>query len=114
MNSTDNKNMLLAIVLSAIVLIGWQYFVGLPQMQRQQEAAKQAEIVKQATENKTPAPPAGTATPGTPPVAPIAGAELASRSAALEASPRVPIETEDFFGAINLRGGRLDGLCLAK
>ena len=32
---TDQKNTLIAIVLSAIVLIGWQYFVGLPQMQKQ-------------------------------------------------------------------------------
>ena len=39
----DQKNMLLAIVLSAIVLIGWQYFVGMPQMekQRQQQQAQQ-------------------------------------------------------------------------
>ena len=114
MNNTDNKNMLLAIVLSAIVLIGWQFFVGLPQMQRQQEAAKQAEIVKQTTDTKTPAPQPGTATPGTPPVAPVAGAELASRSAALEASPRLPIETDHFFGSINLKGGRLDDLSLVK
>ena len=34
---TDQKNTLLAIVLSAIVLIGWQYFVGLPQMDKQKQ-----------------------------------------------------------------------------
>jgi YidC/Oxa1 family membrane protein insertase len=40
---TDQKNTLLAIVLSAIVLIGWQYFIGMPQMekQRQQQQAQQ-------------------------------------------------------------------------
>jgi len=30
----DQKNTILAIVLSAIVLIAWQYFVGLPQMEK--------------------------------------------------------------------------------
>ena len=37
----DQKNTLLAIVLSAIVLIAWQFFFGFPLMQRQ-EAQKQA------------------------------------------------------------------------
>jgi len=39
----DQKNMLLAIVLSGIVLFGWQYFVGMPQVekQRQQQQAQQ-------------------------------------------------------------------------
>ena len=37
---TDQKNTILAIVLSAIVLIGWQYFVGLPQMEKQKQEAQ--------------------------------------------------------------------------
>jgi len=111
MNTTDNKNMLLAIVLSAIVLIGWQYFVGLPQMQRQQEAAKQAEIVKQSTEAK---PPVAAGQPATPTPAPVPGATLANRAAALEVSPRVPIQTGRLHGSINLRGARLDDLSLSE
>jgi YidC/Oxa1 family membrane protein insertase len=35
----DQKNTILAIVLSAIVLIGWQYFIGMPQMERQRQEA---------------------------------------------------------------------------
>ena len=34
---TDNKNTILAIVLSALVLIGWQFFVGMPQEKARQE-----------------------------------------------------------------------------
>ena len=34
----DNKNLLLAIVLSVVVLIGWNYFYGVPQMQQQKQA----------------------------------------------------------------------------
>ena len=37
---TDQKNTILAIVLSAIVLIAWQYFVGLPQMEKQKQEAQ--------------------------------------------------------------------------
>ena len=36
----DNKNLLLAIVLSGIVLIAWNFFYGMPQMKQQREAAQ--------------------------------------------------------------------------
>ena len=47
----DQKNTILAIVLSAIVLIGWQVFYGLPQMQRQD-----AQKAQQAQQQAQPAP----------------------------------------------------------
>ena len=34
---TDNKNTILAIVLSALVLIGWQFFFAMPQEKARQE-----------------------------------------------------------------------------
>ncbi len=40
----EYKNTIIAIVLSLVVVIGWQYFIGYPQMQRQQE---QAQLKKQ-------------------------------------------------------------------
>ena len=44
----DQKNTLLAIVLSALVLIVWQYFVGMPQMEKQkQEAQIKAQVEQQ-------------------------------------------------------------------
>src|SRR3979409_2375613 len=36
---TDQKNTILAIALSALVLMAWQYFVGLPQMEKQKQEA---------------------------------------------------------------------------
>ena len=36
----DQKNMILAIALSALVLIGWQYFIGMPQMEKQKTEAQ--------------------------------------------------------------------------
>ena len=39
----DNKNTILAILLSVIVLVAWQYFVGIPQMEKQREQAQRAQ-----------------------------------------------------------------------
>ena len=34
---TDNRNTILAVVLSGLVLIGWQYFFNIPQMEKQRQ-----------------------------------------------------------------------------
>ena len=38
---TDNKNTILAIVLSALVLLGWQYFFAVPQEKARQDVRVQ-------------------------------------------------------------------------
>ena len=35
----EHKNTILAIVLSLLVVVGWQYFIGYPQMERQRQEA---------------------------------------------------------------------------
>ena len=35
----EHKNTILAIVLSLIVVVGWQYFIGYPQMEKQRQEA---------------------------------------------------------------------------
>ncbi|MBM3528176.1 MAG: membrane protein insertase YidC, partial [Alphaproteobacteria bacterium] len=52
---TDQKNTLLAIVLSAIVLVVWQYFYGMPQMEKQRQDAQQKQ--QQAQQQTPPATP---------------------------------------------------------
>ena len=115
----DQKNTILAIVLSAIVLIGWQYFIGMPQMERQ----KQEQLLKQqqptqaqppqAAPSVTPAPqgaaprPPGQADVTTP-------AEQKSREVALAASERIPIDTPEIKGSIALKGGRIDDISLVR
>ena len=44
---TDNRNTILAVILSGLVLIAWQYFYNVPQMERQRAQTKvQSELVK--------------------------------------------------------------------
>ena len=115
---TDHKNTILAIVLSAIVLIGWQYFVGMPQMEKQRQQAQQ-----QPTQQ--PQAPAGTpqAQPGSPTVAPnappapgqtTAPAQVLTREAVIAASPRIAIDTPRLAGSIALKGARIDDLALTQ
>jgi len=114
----DQKNTILAIVLSAIVLIGWQYFIGMPQMERQ----KQEQLLKQQQTQAQPpqaAPPTAPAPQGTTPRPPgqsdvTTPEEQKGREAALAATERVPIETPTVKGSISLKGGRIDDISLSK
>ena len=45
-----DKNTILAIVLSAIVLIAWQYFVGMPQQQAHQQQQQAQQLAKKQGE----------------------------------------------------------------
>ena len=101
MNDLNNKNFILAIVLSMAIIFGWQYFYAGPLAKKQ----KETEIAQTTT---TPAPAAtGTAVPGT------AQAPAAiTRDQALGTSPRVKIETPDVTGSINLTGAQIDDLHL--
>jgi YidC/Oxa1 family membrane protein insertase len=122
----DQKNTILAIVLSAVVLIGWQYFIGMPQMERQRQEA----LVKQQQAQQTQPP---QATPGQPapstaaPAAPAPSApkplgkedvttpeEQRTRAAAVASSSRVQIETPEIKGSIDLKGGRIDDIALTR
>jgi YidC/Oxa1 family membrane protein insertase len=116
----DQKNMLLAIVLSAVVLIGWQIFFGLPGQQtqkQQQQQQTQAPITPPGTPTPTTQPGAPTAqpTPGqTAPAPSVVPGQIVTREAALAASPRIQIETPRLSGSIALKGGRIDDLLLTQ
>ena len=107
----DQKNMILAIGLSALVLIGWQYFVGMPQMEKQKQ---DAQLRQQQTQTQTPGAPAQSGTAPGAPASRHAGRRAAAADrrrrrrarsprrrpdssspaqAVLASSPRVAIET---------------------
>jgi YidC/Oxa1 family membrane protein insertase len=94
----DSKNFLLAMVLSMLIIFGYQFFFGnlLPKPPAQPPA------VTQQTTQVT-----GAAVPGTA----EAGGVIA-REAALQVGPRVVIDTPDLTGSINLTGAQIDDLKL--
>src|SRR5450755_3248770 len=99
---TDNRNTILAVILSGLVLIAWQYFYNVPQMERQRAQTRvQSELAKKSpTQSPTQSPaqtPAQSTTPSAPPQAgtaptpssqvPAAAGPVLSREAAIEATP---------------------------
>ena len=121
---SEHKNTILAVVLSLLVIVGWQYFIGYPQMERQrqetqQQAQQQSKPQPGSTQPGGPAPnatqPATPEVPGTPRAgAPSAQAQAASREAVIASSPRIAIETPRLGGSIDLKGGRIDDLTLTQ
>ncbi|OYQ34916.1 membrane protein insertase YidC [Niveispirillum lacus] len=105
---TDQKNLILTIVISIAILFGFHYFYERPRL-----LAAQAEAQRQQAMQGELAPPA--ATPG---AAPAIGGDavpaVRDRATVLAETGRVAISTPSLHGSINLRGGRVDDLTLAK
>jgi YidC/Oxa1 family membrane protein insertase len=111
----QQRNLLLAVVLSMAVLLAWQMFYAGPKM-KEEQAARQRAVEQQQTvapgqkagEGAITAP--GGAVPGTAP----ASATPLTREDALKSTPRLAIETPSLNGSINLKGGRIDDLKLIR
>jgi YidC/Oxa1 family membrane protein insertase len=120
---TDNRNTILAVILSGLVLIGWQFFYNMPQMEKQRAAERaQSELVKPAAQGGSTTTP--TATPQTgaapspsataPAVNQPASVAPVSREAAIASAPRIRIDTPRVSGSISLKGARIDDLALVQ
>ncbi|RAI44847.1 membrane protein insertase YidC [Rhodoplanes roseus] len=118
----EQKNVLLAIALSAVVLIAWQFFFGMPQLEKQRQVQQQQQQAQ--GQPATPGQPAGSAPqPGAAPApggsAPPVPGQAAitaeqSRDAALAAGPRLQVETPNIRGSIALKGARIDDVALVR
>ena len=85
---TDNRNTILAVILSGLVLIAWQYFYNVPTMEKQRaQQQTQAELQKGAPQ------PTASATPGAAPQAGSAPAPSAVPGANQQAQPVVSRDT---------------------
>ena len=116
---TEHKNTILAIILSLIVVIGWEYYFARPELQnqaQQQQQQTQEQKPPQAQPNNPsgaqPAAPNG-ATPGAPNV-PSGQAQTQTRAAVLANLPHVDIDTKTLHGSIDLKGARIDNLSLVQ
>ncbi|MDZ4382691.1 MAG: membrane protein insertase YidC [Parvibaculum sp.] len=116
----DNRNFIIAIFLSVLVFVGWQYFFINPQMEAEQ-ARQQAAAESNSTAAQTPS---GTSAPGDArlpavegPASPLGDAParaMLAREEALAQAPRLAIRSGELEGSISLRGARFDDLKLRK
>jgi YidC/Oxa1 family membrane protein insertase len=117
----ENKNLILAIALSIIIVLGFEFLVNKPRLDR--ERAAQAD--RQAATQTVPAPAAPQPAPATPttsvPAAPGAPAATAPAAAAavdratlIAQQPRIRIDTPEMQGSIQLKGARIDDLRLTR
>jgi YidC/Oxa1 family membrane protein insertase len=108
----EHKNTILAIILSLIVVIGWEYFFARPEMQQQaqQQQTQQQQTPPSGAPGTQPAAPAGS-TPQMP-SAPAALPPTQTRAAVIAGSPHVDIDTPTLRGSIDLKGARIDNLSL--
>ena len=122
---SDSRNTILAVILSGLVLIAWQYFYNVPQMEKQRAAQQaQSELTKPAPQPGTTTAPATTpqtgaaTTPAPSANAPAtnqpASAAPVSRDSAIASTPRVKIDTPRVSGSISLKGARIDDLSLVQ
>ncbi|WP_136636945.1 membrane protein insertase YidC [Pseudooceanicola onchidii] len=100
----QNKNLILATVLSFIVIVVWFLLFPPPE---QAPNDPNAPAVAESSEGAS-----TTMAPGTEPAAGTATAPSAAATTTEEAAPRLTIDTPRVAGSINLRGGRLDDLKL--
>ncbi|EHK76105.1 membrane protein insertase [Sinorhizobium meliloti CCNWSX0020] len=104
----NNRNYFVAIALSVLILIAWQFFYVSPKMEKDRIAAEQAQQAQQTQQQPGAQPAApGQALPGG--AIPSAGE---SRDQAIGKSARVAIDTPALSGSINLTGARFDDLKL--
>jgi YidC/Oxa1 family membrane protein insertase len=109
----NNRNFILAIVLSMVVLFTWQFFfvpetppADQQQAQEQSEQGPPTPSAGEPGESAAPRPGAGTAPQ------PEGAPTGQTRAQALAGSPRIKIETPSVRGSIALKGARIDDLTL--
>src|SRR5215470_17115454 len=107
----DQKNLIIAIVMSVLIIIGWQavFPPAKPPVnnttQQQQQTTQQPGSSPQAPSGQPTAPGAQPAT---------AASQVVSREEALQRSPRVTFDTPELVGSIALKGARIDDVRLVK
>jgi len=108
-----NRNYLVAIALSVVIVLAWQFLYMNPRLEARR--AQEAELAAKTQAQTTTATPA-TSTPATPGAAiiPSSPAPLLpmSRDEAVARTARVEIDTPSITGSVNLTGARLDDIRL--
>lgn len=113
----DNRNLILAIVLSIVILFGFQHvyeiFYPKPDVPPPPPGQQATTADRPAAVDQPPAPTVDAPPSSVPGAAPAAVSKAQSRAEALATVPRVRINTPRLHGSISLIGARLDDLTLA-
>jgi YidC/Oxa1 family membrane protein insertase len=111
----DQKNFIVAIVLSVVIITGWQYLFPPSKPPQQQTQQTTAQGNAPAAPSNAPGS-AGNApaAPGSSSPAAASGHQVLSLQEALAKSPRITFSTPELLGSISLKGGRIDDVRLAR
>ncbi len=109
-SSDDQRNLLIALALTALVLFAWKVLYEDPQQQQREAAKKEQQRIEQATNPDAAVIPSA-AQAGLQDMATVE--TPMSRHDAIAAAPRVRINTPSLHGSIRLDGLRFDDLTLA-
>jgi len=109
---SDQQNVVLAIVLSIVVLLGFQFPYVAPHQERlAEQQAAQAELAREQGDGPTT--PAASNAPGMADTSVAPPIDVtASREDALAAAPRIEVASPLLQGSISLAGGRIDDMIL--
>ncbi|WFU87604.1 membrane protein insertase YidC [Rhizobium sp. CC1099] len=108
----NNRNYFIAIALSVLIVLGWQFLYMNPRIEAQRKAQEAQKAQQQSEQTQAPAA-GGQPAPQTSGAAPTGqAAATATREEALAKAPRIAIDTEALSGSVNLAGARLDDLKL--
>jgi YidC/Oxa1 family membrane protein insertase len=104
---SDQRNLILAIVLSVVIILGFQFFYEMP---RQREAQQRADAERATATQTAPAePPAAVQPPGVVPGTPAAPVATTGGE-----PPRLRIDNGRIHGTVSLKGARIDRVTLAQ
>lgn len=110
----DKRNIIMAVLLTGIILFGWQYVVEFffPEMAQTEAVAETNATTEAQSQAANGEAPAVSTEVGTGSIATEVAGAATSLPKALKANPRVKIETPRVKGSINLMGAKLDDLTL--
>ncbi len=89
----ENKNIIIAVTLSMLILLGWSYFIDAPQ-----QAKKKVELQNQKISSPT--------------LQAQSQSKIVSRSEAIKGESRINIENNNLIGSISLKGALIDDITL--
>jgi YidC/Oxa1 family membrane protein insertase len=93
----NNNNLILAVILSVIILGGFQYLYVKPQQEHYRQQIMAEKLAQQVKSDNTPE-----------------NAPVRDRAAIIAENPRIRIATPELEGSVNLKGARIDDLSLAQ